>query len=71
MADEKQEGGPAQADATQSGPEYQAVEPLSPDHLKGWKSTTSGLEDYAMWRQTLKGQRLEGDPPFRRGRIWA
>jgi cyanobactin cluster PatC/TenC/TruC protein len=52
-------------------PEFQAMEPLSPDHIMGWKSTTTGLEDYAMWRQTLKDEKLEGDPPFRRGRIWA
>jgi cyanobactin cluster PatC/TenC/TruC protein len=52
-------------------PEYQAMEPVTPDHVMAWKCTTSGLEDYAMWRQMLKDQKLDGDPPFRRGRIWA
>ncbi len=51
--------------------EFQATEPLASDHIMSWKTTTSGLEDYAMWRMTLKDERLEGDPPFRRGRIWA
>ena len=51
--------------------EFQAIEPLAPDHIMAWKTTTSGLEDYALWRLTLKDERLEGDPPFRRGRIWA
>ncbi len=62
---------PGAASQARSGPEFQAVEPLASGHVLAWKTTTTGLEDYAQWMLTLKDQKLEGDPPFRRGRIWA
>ena len=32
----------------------------------------TGLEDYGRWKAMFKDhKREEGDPPFRRGRIWA
>lgn len=40
-------------------------------HVAGWAGMTTGIEDYACWQQTFAGRTGEGDPPFRRGRIWA
>lgn len=48
------------------------VEPrLMPAHLEAWASMTTGIEDYARWQQDFAEHTGEGDPPFRRGRIWA
>lgn len=40
-------------------------------HVAGWAGITTGIEDYACWQQTFAGRTGEGDPAFRRGRIWA
>jgi len=39
--------------------------------VAGWAGMTTGIEDYACWQQMFAGRTGEGDPPFRRGRIWA
>lgn len=41
-----------------------------PDYVVAWANMTTGIEDYARWQQKLARQTREGDPPFRRGRIW-
>lgn len=45
--------------------------PQTATHVAGWAGMTTGIEDYARWQQEFAERTGAGDPPFRRGRIWA
>ncbi len=34
-------------------------------------TNTTGLEDYGRWKEMFANKKTKGEPPFRRGRIWA